>query len=264
MDIKISIAPKEEVVENVSLYPRLAFSSWQDRQIESNPNLYKVRKWGDPIMIAQGGFTTTTLGTISKSNFQAIKLWSPEGGWGGVSNFLFIPHNEIMNLSKLQVEDDFLDKEDGWNREYNCPQWLAQKMNWLIKEDGTIYMTRNSTGNWTTLDRIRWGTIALGGNLVLVEGYETFTLDLPEITRKEKRVMARLSGFKPADWNLTLTEQLRKGITHRCFCAYRGDSIGDSPKGITYSPFYSPQSYDFMGTNQPKAFYIPKDWLEYK
>jgi hypothetical protein len=236
---------------------RAEYLKWQAELLSiPGTKLHKVRSWGDPVMIAQAGYSVDIAGT---TNFQAVKLWSPEGGWGGVTNFLYIPHEHVMKLAAMQIEDQFVAKKSGWSDELNMPNWLGQKMSWLCKEDGTIYMR---AGGWRRASSIRWGTIALGGNLVAVEGIEVVTLKLPRETVKREVPMARLKGFRASDWDRPLDELLAEGLVHRCFCAYKSDHPGDTPKGIVYSPFYSPRDWDFAGTIQPKAFYVPVDWLE--
>ena len=239
--------------------PLAEFVEWQDSLLVLSPNLYRVRKWGDPIMVAQGGFSVHL---IKSSNFQAVKLWSPEGGWGGVTNFLRIPHDEIMRLAAMQIEDDFELKKPSTSK--TPDRWLIQKMNWLCKPDGTIYFSKDMKGNWQIFPSINWGTIALGGNLVAVERTTTVTLKLPNETKKREVKMAKLKGFRPSDWNRPLEDLLAEGLVHRCFCAYKKNHFGDSPKGIIYSPFFSLRDWDFPGKKKPSAQYLPMDWLEPK
>jgi len=79
--------------------------------------------------------------------------------------------------------------------------------------------------------------------------------------RKVTLMMAKLVGFRKSDWNRPLDELLAEGLVHRCFCAYSNNTPRDSPQGIVYSPFFSPQDWDFAGTARPSAFYLPIDQL---
>lgn len=212
-------------------------------------SLYHVRKWGDPVMVKEADLSVDIVGT---SNFQAVGLYNKETGWGGVSNFLAIPRADITRLMALQVEDDYEDKQ---------PVWRSQKMNWLCKTKGTIYFTGNDMPGWNTASQIKWGTIALGGNLVAVAGVEDMLIKTSGETEKRWRKMARLAGFRKTDWGKPLAELLATGLVHRCYCAYSGNDFGDSPKGIIYSPFWSPLDWDFAGNAKPQAFYLPVDWL---
>jgi len=214
--------------------------------------LYRVRRWGDPVLIEQAGLSVNIVGT---SNFQAVGLYNRVTGWGGVTNFLNIPRKDITNLINMQVEDEYEDKTLAWR---------TQKMNWLCKSKGTIYFTGGAEG-WSTAQSIRWGTIALGGNLVQVDATEDMLIATRGETQKKWRQMGRLAGFRKTDWSKSLKEQLESGLVHRCYCAYKpDDKFGDTPKGIIYSPFWSPLDWVFIGPSkpQPKAFYLPMDWLE--
>ncbi|HLO14028.1 MAG TPA: hypothetical protein VK206_04305 [Anaerolineales bacterium] len=245
---------------------RLAeFVEWQNSLLSMpNSKLYRVLKWGDSILVHQAGLTTTTLTTKSPSNFQAVGLWSPEAGWGGVTNFIRISHDEVMNLAAMQLEDEFELKKPGWDKDSNMEKWRSQKMNWLCKDDGTIYMVHDEEKTWTSAPFVRWGTIALGGNLVQVEGFETVQIKLRSESSERRVAMARLKGFRASDWDRPLDDLLSEGLVHRCFCAYRGNKFGDSPKGIVYSPFFSMSDWDFAGKARPTALYIPMEWLEPK
>jgi len=218
-------------------------------------DVYRVRKWGDPIMVSEAGLSVRLIGT---SNFQAVGLYNTANNqMGGVSNFLRIPMADVARLRALQVEDNFKDKkpEPG--------AWLQQKMNWLIKNRGTIYFYYHHSSSVFPSDYVEWGTIALGNNLVTVEAVETLTVSTPDNKRRTRK-MARLAGFRKTDWGRPLKELLAAGLVHRCYCAYLDDdAIGDSPKGIVYSPFWSPKDWMFIGPaqKQPSAFYVPMDWV---
>jgi GH25 family lysozyme M1 (1,4-beta-N-acetylmuramidase) len=229
-------------------------------------DVYRVMKWGDPILVAEADRTVSTFPPEqSPSNFQAIGLYNKiAGGFGGVSHYLRIPPADIKRLASLQVEDNFIDKKPGWNIQYQMEAWRVQKMNWLIKERGTIYFFyhHRSSGHWSTLDYAEWGTIALGNTLVSVEDVEVFPVTTPD-NKRRTRQMARLAGFRKSDWARSLNDLVENGLVHRCFCVYSGDDIGDSPKGIVYSPFWSPRDWTYISSTkpQPDAFYLPLDWL---
>lgn len=232
---------------------RLAeFVEWQDSLLSvPDSKLYRVRKWGDPVMVAYG----FDVNQINTSNFQAVALYNNGNKeFGAVSNFIRISHDDVMRLKALQIDDDYESKRSDWH---------SQKMNWLCKFRGTIYMFDNDSDQWQTAPYIRWGTLALGGNLVQVLGTDSIRAKMRDGTTR-KVEMARLKGFARADWSRPLDDLLAEGVVHRCFCAYENNHFGDSPKGIIYSPFYSPQDWDFTGTAKATALYIPVEWLEPK
>jgi hypothetical protein len=234
-------------------------------EAKSDPSVFRVRKWGDPIMVEEGGFSTNNIGG---TNFQAVGLYNKaHDSTGGVSNFLRIPHAYVMKLAMMQLEDDFVDKQPGYNKTYKMESWRVQKMNWLVKDMGTIYFWFHhlNSGTWNAIDYAEWGTIALGNNFVQVLDIETLTVPGTDkrIRGRRTRKMCKLAGFMREDWDRPLQELLWLGLVHRCYCAYAGNKLGDTPKGICYSPFWSPLDWQFIGPAQaqPEAFYIPEDWL---
>ncbi len=203
-------------------------------------DLYKVKIWGDPIMVKQG-FEVVEAGS---TNFQAVKLFIEDGSCGGVTSFLRIQRDDINKLKSLQVADN-----------YNA----KQKMEWLCSHRGSIYMYENEDDSWETAPSMRWGTISLGGNLVMVDAIVDMVAKPPDGIRRELK-MARLVSFRKTDWGKTW--KTHPHLVHRAYCAYKNNQFGDSPKGIIYTPLFSPLDWDFAGTQQPKAFYLPLEWLE--
>lgn len=261
--VRVSITTQQQVqpppVVNVPLLDLEKYTEWQKTILATRSDIFRVRKWGDPVMVKEGGLSTALIGG---SNFQAVGLYNKATGFGGVSNWLKIESGDVRRLAAMQLEDNYQDKQSGWNQTFNMEAWRAQKMNWLAKPKGTIYFWYHSfsSGNWYTLPHIEWGTIALGWNLVRVVGVETLKVKTPDGVIRT-REMARLAGFQRSDWGRPLVDLLAEGVVHRCFSAYLGDDIGDSPKGICYSPFFSPQGWDMGGAAQPAAFYLPVTWL---
>jgi hypothetical protein len=213
--------------------------------------LYRLRKWGDPVMLALG----YDVDQVETTNFQALGLYNKETGFGAVTNFLYLLRDDINNLRNMQFDQNVEGKnasKDG-------------KMDWLCSYRGKMYMYDGREDDWHTAPKIRWGTVALGGNLVQVDGFEDIEVKLPgEKGAATKQRMARLVGFRKTDWARPLNELLAEGLVHRCYCAYKGNKFGDSPKGIIYSPFFSPLDWDFSGAKQPGAFYLPMDYFEPK
>jgi hypothetical protein len=236
-----------DFISTLNLELNMKFEEIQQADSDTHTERWRVRRWGDPVMVAQAGASVDIAGT---SNFQAVGLWNKVTGWGGVTNFLNIPRLDIDRLKALQLEDEYRDKQ---------PDWRSQKMNWLCKERGTIYFG----GSWKTADSVKWGTIAIGNNFVTVDGYEDIFLKLRGEEKFTTHKMARLRGFRRSDWGRPLKDLLAEGLVHRCYCAYSGNDIGDTPKGIIYSPFWSPLGWRFISDSKPQlqAFYIPAAWL---
>lgn len=235
---------------SIALLPPTKFTEWTDSIVASNTNMYKIRRWGDPLL----GRSVTGIGV---SNFQAVGLYNKANKTlGGVSNYLRMPKADMNRVMALQIEDEYLEKKDAWR---------LQKMNWLCDKAGSpyFYFHHAQSGDWVTLSYMEWGTIAFGGNIVYIESVEVLDVKLTDGIRRQ-RPMGKVRSFRTTDWGRPLVELLAEGLVQRCFCAYLpNDKFGDTPKGIVYSPFYSPLDWTFINTTQvqPKEFYIPMQWV---
>lgn len=208
-------------------------------------------------MVREGGLSVQLI--PSNSNFQAVGVYSKSNNqMGGVSNWMRIPIADYKRIGNWQPNDEY---------EAKRADYANQKLGYLSGYKGTVYFWFHLTPgaeDWTNLQTIEWGTICLGGNLVQVEGVEILTVKTPDGIRRT-REMARLRGFRAEDWNRPLPDLLADGLIHRCFGAYTDANVfRDSPKGIVYTPFWSPKDWVFIGPNQPQptAFYLPLSWLE--
>src|SRR5262245_28420106 len=106
--------------------------------------LRRVRRWGDPVMV-EWGFDVNQVGT---SNFQAVRCWNDGNRtFGAVTNFLYIPHDEVMKLRDIQ----FAEQTDRGYFDADS------KMEWLCSYRGSLYMYDNDTDHWSTAPQIRWG-----------------------------------------------------------------------------------------------------------
>jgi hypothetical protein len=223
--------------------PLKEYEEWIDNlAADPKSNLFRVKKWGQ---VRKGELDVDVVGS---TNFQAVCVYNDKTGFGAVSNYLYIPRDDVYRLRKMQVEDEYEKKQEDWR---------SQKMNWLCRFRGSMYMFDNKKDNWASSPHIRWGTIALGGNLVQVTGYKKIKVKGKKIHRE----MAVLAGFRKSDWDRPLDTLLAEGLVHRCFCAYKNNQFGDSPQGIVYSPFYSVLDWDFSGKDSPREVYIPVEDL---
>jgi len=201
--------------------------------------------------MVQYGMDVNIVGT---TNWQNLKLWNAKTGWGAVDNFLWIPQEDVVELKAMQIPDS-IQYLDGSTRYYD----QTKKMSWMCRDRGSLYF---AAGEWPTIERIKWGTTAIGGNWVSVDEYQTFNLPHPsDQTRRVTLEMARLKGFRKSDWDRSLPELLSAGLVHRVYCVYKNNQFGDTPRGVCYSPFWSPLDFDFAGNDQPDAFWLPTVWM---
>ncbi|HUG33817.1 MAG TPA: hypothetical protein VMJ90_03530 [Anaerolineales bacterium] len=240
--------------------PRDKYLKWIKRLEAKDPvKYYRVRIWGDPVMVELGfdinGDTSAEEAPKNKAHFQAVGLYNKLTGFGAITNHVDILRDDIDNLLEMQVDEEF----DG--------KTITQikKMNWLCSHRGKIFMYDDASAHWTRAQGIRWGTIALGGNLVQIERFEKIETKLPGEKVKRVHEMGRLVGFRKKDWSRPVDELLSEGLVHRCFCVYKKNGFGDIPnKGIGFSPLFSPLDWSFNGNKKIDALYIPRVYLEEK
>jgi hypothetical protein len=168
--------------------PLADFVKWQDSLLHvPGSRLYRVRKWGDPVMLRYG----FDVNQVNTTNFQAVGLYNDGNKeFGAVTNFIRISHAEVIQLKAMQIEDNYVAKIKDWRK---------QKMTWLCKKRGTIYFLDDKSDEWQNAPQIRWGTLALGGNLVQVVGTQIIRAKLRDGTTRDVE-MARLKGFTASDW----------------------------------------------------------------
>jgi len=241
----------KKIPPTIQAYKSLAeYVEWQKAIDVPGSNIYRVRRWGDPEM-TRYGFDTNKIPT---GNFQAVGLYNAGTGFGAVTNYIRIQRDDIDQLIDMQF-DEIVDGKK---------MTVENKMNWLCQLRGRIYMFDSGKDSWQGSSQIRWGTLALGGNLVQVVEKKEMNVKIPGEEKASQHWMARLAGFRKSDWSRSLDELLALGLIHRCFVANDGNVFADTPRGIVYSPFYSPLDWDFAGTDKPDALWIPFDYLEDK
>jgi hypothetical protein len=217
--------------------------------IPPGTELWKTRSWGDEILVRQAGLSALYVlknGKKRGSNFNPLPLWTGSGVWSAIDNFLVIPRADVDKLIALQVADETK---------------VEQKMNWLVydRKYDRPYWT-DGKGDWKTAPDICWGTIAFGGQLVLTDGDATFTTKMPEENTEREIPMKRLVCFRGRDWGVT--HDSHPWLIQRATQVDHKDQFSDTPKGVIYSPLWSPLDWDFPGKYKPMAFYLPLDWLQ--
>lgn len=211
--------------------------------------LYRALNWGEEPLVSQAGLSALFKqddGRVVGSNFNPLPIFSNSGTWSAIVNSLIIPREDIDKLIKLQMRDTAS---------------VESKMNWLVYDGYNCrpYWCRG-TGDWKTAKKIWWGTIVFGGQLVLTDGDATFNTKLPQENTPRDVPMKRLVCFRKSDWGKT--HATHPWLIHRATEVNHKDKVNDAPRGIIYSPLWSPLDWDFAGGQQPDAFYIPTDWLK--
>lgn len=214
-------------------------------------NMYRLRGYGDPIMVKEMGLDIHTLyppGVNQDSNFQDHALWnSVEKTFDPLTNVLKIPMSDFKRIASWQPSDGYT---------------ASQKLDWLLDPTGALY-----TGEFED-SYVLWGSLGLGHNLVQVKrfAYQDNVVNwVDNIPRR--RIMAELVAFRRTDFAKPIEQLIAEGLVHRCYCVYKGrdgaNIKGDSPVGIVYSPMWSPLdwTYKYSGFPQPESWWTCADWL---
>lgn len=218
--------------------------------IPPDTKLYRALNWGDEPLVKQAGLSALFKhdnGKMVGSNFNPLPIFSNSGTWSAIVNSLIIPREDVDRLIKLQVPEG----------EFST----ANKMNWLVYDGFNVrpYWCKGG-GDWKTAPKIWWGTILFGGQLVLTDGDATFFTKLPEEDAPRDVPMKRLVCFRRSDWGKT--HATHPWLIQKATQVDHKNRYSDMPRGFIYSPLWSPLDWDFAGSQQPDAFYIPADWLK--
>jgi hypothetical protein len=114
--------------------------------------IYRVRRWGDPLLVRLAGLTTRLMG----SNFQPVQL--------AVFN-LQTNMAEFGAVSMFQECDEAFLRRLQYDQSDKSPYGsLTQIYKWLINDDGNA-----ERPYWYKNGRLVFGTIVFGGQLIQVE-----------------------------------------------------------------------------------------------
>ena len=163
-----------------------------------------------------------------------------------VSSFLTIPRAQIDYLKSLQFPESLT---------------VDQKMNKLCDYRGRIYMYADETDSWKTAASIRWGHIALGGNLVMADKKAVIRGDDKCGYGVRNYEAIRLVCFKKKDIN-KVNHQTHPHLIHRFTGVSKTGEHLEAPHGTIYTPLWSPLDWDIKGTKKCVAFWLPLTAVE--
>lgn len=233
--------------------------------------LFMVRKWGDPIMVAQGEYSVEQRHNIG--SFQVVDCYVPETRqFTSISNFNKLTHDDMVNLARTQLIHFGFDFNmtleqvrkvegkplDGFN--------LKQKMAWLynpLNKWGELPALEFwGVGEWFMAPEARFGTMVRGGQMVACTT-QTFDVMCRTTGEKKERLlkMRKLLPFRRSDWGRKHTEY--PWLIQKCTAALKpGSKYSETPKGVIYAPVALDwRDFPFTGKTVPSAYYLPDEWL---
>jgi hypothetical protein len=234
--------------------------------------LMRVRKWGDPIMVAQADcsvYKRYAAGQEPVGTFQVVELHTPPiGDWSAVTKYNRLTREDMLKVARAQliafgradldpIRDMTVPLSDGWT--------LKQKMGWMYQSwsGGPTSLTMWGQGEWWEEGEKRYGTMVNGGEMVAVsEAIHTFYVRLRGETTERDVTMRRLLPFRRAD--LDKDPRVYPWLWQRATCVYKGDDTSIyTPKGLVYLPVALDwREFDISGAQEPTGYFLPIDWME--
>lgn len=213
----------------------------------STPDLYRLRNWGDPILVQQAGLSAKfeVNGKPIGSNFNPIPLWLDNNQWSAIAQALIIPHADVMRMSSMQ------DPSDGFS--------VDEKMRWMVYDGHGTRPMWTKGGKWFEAPQAWYGTMAFGNNIIQVDDQKSFMTKLPNEDQVRSVSMYRLVCFRNTDWGKT--HKTHPHLIHKATEVNDQDKLNEYPRGTIYSPLWSPLDWDYSGTFRPQGMWVPVDWV---
>jgi len=210
----------------------------------AKPVLFKVRGYGDSVMIDLMGLDTNLFGV---GNFQNVCLFDPNNdAFGAVSNYQTMDAEALHYLEQIQSAD---------------AATVKMKLNWLGMGSfaGRPYMLKNGFETW--------GLMVFGFNWVQVEAVNGEPVEYVKRARYQSRnliediPMYKVIGMRRSDMARPVAELIAEGLIHHATEAfYPTNKLGETPQGgVILNPVWSP--LDWPTNTGSRELYIPKAFL---
>lgn len=204
-----------------------------------NQEVYRVRKWGDPVLVDLLGADVNLVGV---DNFQVVKTATIGGD--GKPYFNDISRTQTVDyayLESLQIDDEYT---------------VEKKMNWLINRDGIgrrpYWM--NGTSN------LYFGPLVFGGQLVKLGEEMSAWGQYPNRSKEEWIRFRRLIGIRRADFG-KYTYDNSPHFVQRCTEAIGTDNkYNEFVRGEVFHPVWS--DLDFPANYGDGKLWLAVEFLE--
>lgn len=216
--------------------------------------LFRARKWGDPIVVAEAGLSTALFET---SNFQVVPVYVPETG--------VFSATAGNNSKYLRSRGDM---DAIWNLQPKDGRTMEAMFNPIIHTGNytKTMWTNDASLDWKTSPKWVAGTQCYGGQMVAAT-LETFLVRCQMPNRPYQNVTCRkIYPFRREHFKLS--HATHPWLINKYTVAFR------KPREDTYSEVFNglerylpmqvldPRDFEFTGRINPSAFYIPAGWLE--
>lgn len=211
--------------------------------------LLTLRKYGDKRMAALMGLDTNFIQT---GNFQNIVFYTPQGGFGAVTQFQPMDAQALNYLERIQPIDAVE---------------VKRKLNWLgtgatsDNPNGRPYIFRNGM--------ICWGTMGFGGQKIRVAVdangqpiVTKFVAKYQQTQFTETIEFFTVAGMRRADMARPVSELITEGLIQHATEAFMNppNTYNDHPQGgVILNPVWSPLDWP---SNHGNVLYLAKAFCE--
>jgi hypothetical protein len=210
-------------------------------------DIFRVRKWGDPIMVALQGADVNQVGT---TNFQVIKTAS----FGNLNEPYFNCIFRWQRFSEGGIEMTYLRSlqhdKDGFT--------INQKMNWLIGDatDGVPERPYWFNGDgW-----VYFGPLLFGGQLVKVDPTPIWRVgEFPKTGVRENIKFYHVIGVRKSEFG-KYSHKTHPWFIQHATGAGRNNQYDEYPKGEIFHPVWS--DIDYPTNFGDGRIYIAEKFLE--
>ena len=217
--------------------------------------LFRARKWGDPLMIAEAGLSTDEA-YFNTSNFQVVPVFVPETG-----TFSATAGNHSY-YSRAKGDMDAI-----WNLQPKDGRTQAAVFNPIIYTGNyTSTLWTNSELTWKEAPEWVAGSQCYGGQLFAAT-LTTFPFST-SLPNKPKAVYRFRKVFPFRREHFALRYETHPWLINKYTVAFR------RPVENTYSEIFNglerflpfqcldPHDFKFAGSKVPSGFFIPANWCE--
>jgi hypothetical protein len=206
-----------EVIRHVSLDIR-----FPNTPAPTPSDIYRVRKWGDPVVADLMGGDTNMLPKPDEGNFQVIQTASI----GGDGKPFFNCINRFQKDLPLSYLESIQYPSEGYT--------VSQKMNWLIN-----YPTHGVSPYWMKdSPTLYFGPLVFGGQLVQLGEQITVNGKYPNRDKFEPITFRRVIGVRKSELG-KYTYTTRPDKIQRATSAHHPNIYSQHPKGEIFHPVWS-------------------------
>lgn len=183
---------------------------------DTSRNLRTVRKWGDPVMLADGySATVRTINGQPVGQFGLVQVYQLVNGvyigdMSANSTAVNLSQADVMNIALLQTADEYS---------------IADKMNWLMN---------GGDGKWGSPLRATYNTSAEWYNATNIQQISAVYAGQP-VEILERRTFSNVMWQGKVEASVPMS-RVKPGTLQKVTVVDQADRYGERPKGVIWLP----------------------------